>query len=385
MADVSPAHRRVHVAHPFCIFCSLQVSVRLAVEQFGPCGDVFLLWAASSMLRLQKKDEHTSQKNRCEMSAAWKNAWNHERVEGFGNAADSTLDFLGSVALTAVAGRNCDSWGHGNVGSLDSRSVNFWPAYPVPSSCGIRLRRGMASAFSSAWRFISTSSTWSRGNAKSGSSIWRHLHGTVDHVGLALNIHAAWWFWLQISTVDLNALRPTFYLIWRCWSCFGKWKRRQGANWAQWIGGKATRRHKEIASMDIVLQETTLVFADQAKPRTNHSPVPLQESLVASLLVGLIPLNFGKTHVCQSCDSGRSNCRMCLHCESWCRNVDGPRARAICWRKRFLVLPSLVSDKWGSCLYSLWNKQSHIGRAAHSTRGGLRLSNWQVFQSKACV
>ena len=69
----------------------------------------------------------------------------------------------------------------------------------------------------------------------------------------------------------------------------------------------------------------------------------------------------------------------------WCRTVDGPRARAICWRKRFLVLPSLVADKWGSCLYSLWNKESHIGRAAHSTRGGLRLRNWQVFQSKACV
>ena len=52
-----------------------------------------------------------------------------------------------------------------------------------------------AAFYSPAWRFMST---WSRGNAKSGSSIWRHLRGTVDNVGLTLNIHTAWWFWLQI-------------------------------------------------------------------------------------------------------------------------------------------------------------------------------------------
>ena len=163
-------------------------------------------------------------------------------------------------------------------------------------------------------------------------------------------------------------LRPTFYLIWRCWSCFGKWKRRQGAN--EPSGAEAKR--KEIASMDIVLQETTLVFADQAKPRTNHSPVLLQEPLVG-FIVGLISLNFGRTYACQNCDSGRSNCRMCQQCESWCRDVDGPRATNTCWRKRFLVLPSLVADKWGSCFDSLYEKKgSRIGRAAHSTRGRLR-------------
>ena len=276
MADVSPAHRPVRVAHPSCIF--------LISPSLGEacCGTVWCTWWCISTMGCKfhaqvAEDEHTSQKNPCEMSATWKNAWNHERVEGFGTAADSALDFRGSVVCTAVA---CDSWGHGKVGSLISREANFWPAYPVPSLCGLRLRRGMGSfLFSSVAFHVNKFHLIQRKrkirqlhletSARDSGQCGPHPQYTRSMMVLVADL---------VQPVDLNALRPTFYLIWRCWSCFGKW--RQGAN--EPSGAEA--KHKEIASMDIVLQETTLVFADQAKPRTNHSPVPLQEPLVVSLL-----------------------------------------------------------------------------------------------------
>ena len=260
----------------------------------------------------------------CEMSATWKNAWNHERVEGFGTAADSALDFRGSVVCTAVA---CDSWGHGKVGSLISREANFWPAYPVPSLCGLRLRRGMGSfLFSSVAFHVNKFHLIQRKrkirqlhletSARDSGQCGPHPQYTRSMMVLVADL---------VQPVDLNALRPTFYLV-----LF--WQVEAGGQRAQWSGGKAQRNC--INGHCKARNNSSVCGSGKAKDKPQPSA---SSGAFGGVIVGLISLNFGKTYACQNCDSGRSNCRMCQQCESWCRDFDGPRATNTCWRTSLLT------------------------------------------------